>query len=126
MKHGLFSAITRLNLLVIVSVKELADIILAISSAMTYNVLKLIDNDRMLHATSTVDQIDEITELQVLHHIEEVRDDAVRHGAWNEEHEFRLNSLGTLLCNEHDWEVEQVHRYLHEVIATGPDLDAED
>jgi hypothetical protein len=120
MKNALFSAISLLNVVSLNKVRNLHDIIAAIITAFTANLLLIIDSDRMHHAKSAVEQNNEITELQVLENIEQVRNEAVRVGAWNEEHEFRLNFFGNLLCNEYDWEVEQVERYLHEVISTGP------
>ena len=120
MRDGLFFAISRVNILFLQSVKEFADILIAISTAMTNALLGILDKERMDHAISAIQQNEEITELNILNSIEEVRDDAIRHGSWNEEHEGRLSFLGTMLYNDHDWEEEQVYRYIGEVIATGP------
>ena len=76
----------------------------------------IIDSERMDHVRSSVEQRDAISELRVFNLIKEVADDAINYGAWNEEHETKLNVVGNILYNEHDWEVEEVHRYLTEVI----------
>lgn len=120
MKNALFTAISLLNVISLRRLRELHDVIAAVITASTSNALKIIDRDRMLHAESAVEQNDEITELQVLENIQQVRNEAVQVGEWSEEHEFKLNFFGNLLCNEYNWEVEQVERYLHEVISTGP------
>lgn len=122
MRDGLFFAISRLHFLFGNTVKEFADMLIAMSTALTNAILRVVDSERMEHAVSSIQQTEEITELNILSSIEEIRDDAVKHGAWSEEHEGRLNFLGTMLYHNHNWEEEQVYRYLHEVIATGPDI----
>ncbi len=126
MKDALFAAIARIHFKIINRIKDLSDILIAITTALSNSVLKIIDKDRMLHAESTVEQYDTISELQTLNNIEEVKNDAINVGEWNEEHEVRLNFFGNILCNEHDWEVEQVERYLYAVLAAGPSIELED
>lgn len=123
MKEALFMIVTYCNNKALHKVKSVAELMIAMITGATSSLLKLIDKDRMLHAESIVQQIEEITELQILSNIDEIKNDAIETGYWNEEHEVGLNFLGNLLCNQHDWEVEQVERYLHEVIATGPPED---
>lgn len=120
MKRILFITISHLNVKILSAIKNTAELSVAICTGITRSILIMLDRDRMLHAESAVDQYDTINELQVLEHISEVRNDALKQGAWNEEHEGKLNYLGTLLCNQHDWEVEQVERYIYEIIETGP------
>jgi len=126
MKDGIFFAVSRLNILFLNAVKQFADVLIAISTALTNAVLRIIDKERMDHALSTIQQTQEMTELNILNSIDEVKNDAVLQGEWNEEHEGRLNFLGTMLYHEHDWEEEQVYRYIHEVIAAGPDAGIEE
>ena len=125
MRCAFFFFIGRINQLVISSLREFADMSIAICNAIASSCLRIIDPDRMDHIESTIDQIDEITELQVLMNIHNVRDEAIKIGAWNEDHEGKLNFFGNMLYNEHDWDVEEVHRYLHEIIASGPQLQDE-
>lgn len=126
MKDALFAAIARLHFTLINKIKNLADLLIATVTALSNSTLRIIDRDRMNHAESTVDQYETISELQTLTNIEQIKNDAINIGEWNEEHEVKLNFFGNILCNEHDWEVEQVERYLHAVIDQGPDVGAED
>lgn len=120
MKEILFVIVSHFNLRLIEAVKGFSDMLTAVSSSLARTSLKIIDKSRIEHAESAVDQLETIAELQILSHINEVRNDAIKQGAWNEDHEGRLNILGTILYNEHDWELEQVERYIYEVIETGP------
>lgn len=120
MKEILFAIVSHFNLRFIEAVKGFSDMLTAVSSSLARTSLKIIDKSRIEHAESAVDQLETIAELQILSHINEVRNDAIKQGAWNEDHEGRLNILGTILYNEHDWELEQVERYIYEVIETGP------
>ena len=126
MKDALFVAIARIHFILINKIKNCADLLIAIITGLSNSTLKIIDRNRMNHAESTVDQYETISELQTLTNIEQVKNDAINIGEWNEDHEVKLNFFGNILCNEHDWEVEQVERYLHAVIDEGPDTGIED
>ena len=126
MKDALFVAIARIHFILISKIKNCADLLIAIITGLSNSTLKIIDRNRMNHAESTVDQYETISELQTLTNIEQVKNDAINIGEWNEDHEVKLNFFGNILCNEHDWEVEQVERYLHAVIDEGPDTGIED
>ena len=125
MKYALFVFFSRINFMLLLKIRSTTEMLACIANTFTSYVLKIIDRDRMEHAASAVEQHQEILELQVLYNIFEVRNEAVRLGQWNEDHEGKLNFLGNLLCNEYDWEVEQVERYLYEVIETGPAVNKE-
>ncbi|MFZ9315665.1 MAG: hypothetical protein ACO24P_00220 [Candidatus Nanopelagicaceae bacterium] len=101
-------------------IKTVAESLIFINGRIGWIVLSAIDKNRMHHAEVACQQESEISELNVLNSINEVRNDAMKSGKWNEDHENTLNFLGNVLANEHDWEVEEVERYLYEVIATGP------
>lgn len=120
MKEVLFQIISTVNFKLLSSIKGLADLLVALTTATAGTTLKIIDRERMSHAESAVDQSETINELQILINISEVKEDAIKHGAWNEDHEHKLNIFGTILYNEHDWELEQVQRYIYEVIESGP------
>jgi len=126
MKQSLFFAINHLHFLILEKIKNVSETLSSLTSASVSMILKMIDKERMYHAENAVDQFDVITELQILYHINEVKNDAVKIGSWNDEHEGKLNFLGNILCNEHDWDVEQVERYLYEVIETGPAVNLEE
>jgi len=126
MKDALFAAIARIHFKIINQIKVSCDLLIAVITALSNCTLKMIDRDRMTHAVSAVEQYDTISELQTLNDIEQIKNDALNIGEWNEDHEVRLNFFGNILCNEHDWDVEQVERYLHDIIAAGPELNIED
>ena len=120
MKNALYDLVASINLLVLSAVKTIAEFLIFLNGQVGWTVLKFIDENRLLHAEAATIQQSEISELGILFSITAVRNDAVVRGKWNEGHEDNLNVLGNVLANEHDWEVEDVERYLHEVIATGP------
>ena len=126
MKNILFNAVSYINSVTLSAIRGISDTAINITLASTAMLLKIIDKERMAYAESAAQQHEEINELQILANIDEIRNDAVRHGEWNEEHEHKLNFFGNLLCNHYNWEVNQVERYLHEVIATGPDQGLEE
>jgi hypothetical protein len=126
MRNILFSSVSYINTLILNTIKGISDTAINITLGATAMLLKIIDRDRMNYAESAAQQHDEINELQILANISEIRNDAVKHGEWNEDHESKLNFFGNLLCNHYNWEVNQVERYLHEVIATGPSQDLEE
>jgi hypothetical protein len=103
-------------------IKAIAEALIIVNGRIGWMVLNVIDKDRMHHAETAVEQEEEISELNVLFTIFQIRNNAMQVGKWNEDHEDHLNILGNILANEHDWETEEVERYLYEVIATGPDL----
>lgn len=126
MKDVIFLAVSHVHFLTTTKIKSVAEFLLSLTTATTSMILKIIDKERMHYAQSAVDQVNVISELQILCNIQEVRNNAVKIGEWNEDHEGQLNFLGNVLCNEHDWEVEEVERYLHEIISTGPAVNLED
>ena len=77
----------------------------------------LIDKSRVEYLKSILEQQDLIDELDVVNSIDKIKNNAIDVGGWNEDHEVELNSCGSILHNQYDWEVEEVHRYLLEVIA---------
>jgi len=126
MKNALFSLVSHANLFVLRIIKGIGDALIVLNGRLGWMLLKLIDKDRLSHAEAASQQEEEMLELNVLFSITAVRNDAVTRGRWNEDHEDTLNLLGNVLANEHDWEVEDVERYLYEVIATGPAVNKEE
>ena len=120
MRYGLFCAVGHLHVLLTTAIKRIADKLIAMSSLFSSLLMKIIDSERMHHAESYVEQSEEISELSILKIIHEIKDDANNIGGWTDDHEGKLNYFGNVLANEYDWEVEDVHRYLMDVIAQGP------
>lgn len=116
MKHALFTLLATANNWLLAKIKNIHDTANLIVVYGAHALFAIIDKDRMDHVRTTLEQQDTICELRVFSMIEDVKDDAINIGEWNDEHEYKLNFLGNILYQQHDWEVEQVHRYLHEVI----------
>ena len=123
MRYALFFAIGYFTSLIGEAIKDIADTLIVINGLASNMILKLIDKERVEHAEMIHQQIEDISELSILKTINEIRNEAMTDGQWNEQHENKLNILGTILANEYDWEVEQVERYLYEVIETGPSIE---
>lgn len=126
MKNFLFTTLANCNIFIANIVRNIAEGVIYVNGRLGWIVLSFVDKQRMQHAQVAVEQEEEISELNILFTITQVRNNAMKSGRWNEEHEDQLNFLGNVLANEHDWEVEDVERYLHEVIATGPALNMEE
>lgn len=116
MRHALFVFCAYMNQRLLNRIREINENLTLIVVHVAHSFFSLIDKDRMHHVRSTVEQKDAISELRVFNLIKEVADDAIIYGGWNEDHETKLNFFGNILYTEHDWEVDEVHRYLTEVI----------
>lgn len=120
MKNALFSLVSNINLLVFKIIQIIGEALCVANGKVGWLFLNFIDKERLQHAELSNEQEEEILELSILAGIQEIRGDAMKSGQWHEGHQEGLNFLGDVLANEHDWEVENVERYIYEVIATGP------
>ena len=116
MKNALFVFCAYVNQQILNEIKNLNETLTMLVIHSAHAMFSRIDNDRMDHVRSTVEQKNAISELRVFALISEVVDDAIDVGGWNEDHETKLNFFGNMLYTEHDWDVDEVHRYLTEVI----------
>ena len=121
MKEALFVFCAYVNRELLHHINKLHNALTLLVVHSAHAFFQLIDKDRMDHVRSSVEQKDAISEMRVFALIKEVADDAICHGAWNEDHESKLNFFGNILYTEHDWEVEEVHRYLNDVINRASD-----
>lgn len=126
MKEVLFIFFATLNNWLLTRVNNLTENITLMTVYSSHAIYSLIDKSRVEYLKSIIEQQDVIDELDVVNSINMVRNDAIDFGGWNEEHEVKLNSFGSILHNQYDWEVEEVHRYILEVIAEGDELMAQD
>ncbi len=122
MKNALFVFFAYVNQRLLNLVNKVNDTTTLIIVHFAHAVFLLIDPERMYHVRSSLEQRDAISELRVFNLIKEVAEDAIDDGAWNDDHETKLNMFGNILYTEHDWEVEEVHRYLTEVIERATEL----
>ena len=116
MRNALFIFCAYANQQILNAIKDLNETLMMLVMHTAHATFSMIDNDRMDHVRSTIEQKNAISELRVFGLIKEVVDDAIDVGGWNEDHETKLNFFGNMLYTEHDWEVDEVHRYLTEVI----------
>ena len=116
MRNALFVFCAYVNQKILNEITKLNETLMMLVMHSAHALFSLIDNDRMDHVRSTVEQKNAISELRVFGLIKEVVDDAIDVGGWNEDHETKLNFFGNMLYTEHDWDVDEVHRYLTEVI----------
>lgn len=116
MKEVLFAFFATINSWLIVKINNFTENLTLITVYSSHSIYALIDKDRVDHLKCIVEQQDLIDELQIFASIDEIKNNAIDVGEWNEEHQSGLNSCGSILHNDYDWEVEEVHRYLTEVI----------
>ena len=116
MRNAFFVFYASINSWLLAKISSFTETLTQITVHFSHAVFQIIDKDRLSHLRSTIEQQELIDELKIFTLIDEVKDDAVTAGEWNEDHETQLNWYGNLLYNQHDWEVEQVHKYLTDVI----------
>ena len=116
MKNALFIFYATINSLILEKINDFTNALTMMTVHAAHAVFAIIDDKRLGYLRSVVEQQEVIDELKIFNLIEGVKDNAVDLGEWNEDHEIQFNMLGNLLYTEHDWEVEQVHKYLTDVI----------
>ena len=116
MKEALFLFYATLNSWILARIHSFTNSLTLFVVHIAHAVFSIIDKKRLGYVRSVIEQQEVIDEIKIFSLIEAVKDDAVTLGRWNEDHETQFNLYGNLLYTEHDWEVEQVHQYLTEVI----------
>tara|TARA_B100001094_G_C18160597_1_gene789070 strand:+ start:750 stop:1130 length:381 start_codon:yes stop_codon:yes gene_type:complete len=116
MKEVLFVFFATINNWLMSKINNFTENITLMTVYSSHAIYFLIDESRVEYLKSILEQQDLIDELDVVNSIDKIKNNAIDVGGWNEEHELELNSCGSILHNEYDWDVEEVHRYLLEVI----------
>jgi hypothetical protein len=116
MRNAFFIFYATLNSWALAKISNLTEALTQMTVHFSHAVFQIIDKNRLSHLRSIIEQQELIDELKIFSMIDEVKNDAVDSGEWNEDHENQLNWYGNMLYNQHDWEVEEVHRYLTDVI----------
>ena len=116
MRDAIFIFYATLNSWALAKISNLTEALTQMTVHFSHAVFQIIDKNRLSHLRSIIEQQELIDELKIFSMIDEVKNDAVDSGEWNEDHENQLNWYGNMLFNQHDWEVEEVHRYLTDVI----------
>jgi hypothetical protein len=116
MKEVLFVFFATINSWLMLKINNFTENITLMTVYSSHAIYFLIDKSRVEYLKSILEQQDLIDELSVVNSIDKIKNDAIDVGGWNEEHEIELNFCGSILHTEYDWDVEEVHRYLLEVI----------
>ena len=116
MKNALFIFYATINSWILEKINNVTNTMTMMTVHAAHAVFAIIDDKRLGYLRSVVEQQEVIDELKIFTLIESVKNNAIDLGEWNEDHETQFNMLGNLLYTEHDWEVEQVHKYLTDVI----------
>lgn len=116
MKEVLFAFFATINSWLIIKINNFTENVTLMTVYSSHAIYYLIDKSRVEHLKSILEQQDLLSELSIVDSIDKIKNNAIDIGCWNEEHENELNYCGSILHNEHDWDVEEVHRYLLEVI----------
>lgn len=93
----------------------------AISGVASY-LLRALDADRYEHAVQTLDQRNDLTELDILMRINQVKEDALKQKMWTVMHTIAMNKLGGALHTQCGWEPARIHGYLKPVIESIPGM----
>lgn len=84
--------------------------------------MRLIDKERFEHASTTLGQLSELRELDLLIAATRVKDDAIKGKAWTIGHTVAMNRIGNALYAQCRWEPARVHQYLKDVIESVPGM----
>tara|TARA_B100000902_G_C27221975_1_gene870168 strand:+ start:546 stop:917 length:372 start_codon:yes stop_codon:yes gene_type:complete len=120
MKNLTFLAVMNLHIFVVSVIKNVCLFLLNVSGFLFSAILRVIDIDQFSHGQTVDEQSEELSELNILISIKKVRDNAVKTGHWNTNHQQQLETLGNVLANNFEWEVDQVEKYIYDIIETGP------
>jgi len=62
-------------------------------------------------------------ELRLLNSASQVKEHAIANGDWTDHHSEAINAIGDALMNECDWQEDNVHFYLREIVESIPGLE---
>lgn len=94
----------------------------SIINAIGSYLMQIIDKDRYDHAKSTLSQLPELKELQLLMAASKVKDDAIKNKLWTISHTIAMNRIGNALHAQCRWEPARIHQYLKEVVESVPGM----
>lgn len=81
-----------------------------------------IDRDRYEHTASTIEQRNDLVELELLKAVSKVKEDAVAGRVWTSSHTMALNKIGSALHVQCGWEPARIHGYLRQVVESIPGM----
>lgn len=65
------------------------------------------------------------TELELLSNATKLKEHALETGEWTDDHSEALNAIGNALLNDCDWDEDDIHQYLRDVVESGTGLSYE-
>ena len=129
MKNLLFKIVSAAFAYSIMAVEFAANFLKKNLGVVGYSIMKLIDKERCLQVESMQQQMQEqVTEdgtttlqlqqleLQLLNSCHQLRDHASENGGWAREHEVALEAVGNCLIDDMQWNEDDVHRYMKELV----------
>lgn len=78
--------------------------------------LRIINEEKFNYYAAMESQHEDLTELQVLNSINQVKDHAQSTNAWTGAHTDQINNLCRILFEEHGWKEEQIHGHINKVL----------
>lgn len=129
MKSFLFKIVSGSFAYSIMAVDFVANLLKGVLGKVGYSAMKMIDKERCLQVESMQMQMEEqVTEdgttvlqlqhleLELLSSCHRLRDHASENGGWTREHEIALEAVGNCLIDDMQWEEDDVHRYMKELV----------
>jgi hypothetical protein len=81
--------------------------------------------DTIEEARAAEEMEQQTTELELLSNATKLKEHALETGEWTDDHSEALNAIGNALLNDCDWDEDDIHRYLKEVVESGTGLSYE-
>lgn len=86
------------------------------TSRLVHFLVEAIDEGVMRETEEKMELQKQRTELSLLDSISKIRDNALANKEWTDSHTEAVNSAGSALANECDWEIDAVNAYIKEVV----------
>jgi hypothetical protein len=86
-----------------------------------YTAGKLISPEQAKYHESLTDQEEQLSELDLMSRMVELKDEAVAEDDWDEDQLMELNGLATMLNQLHGWSQKNIDTYVRQLVAAGPE-----
>jgi len=122
MRNFLFDAVAKTCAVIIVTTQWVAGLHCKVVGNIGHFLMGLIDKSRLagyealLEGEETGELQQQGLELKLLVAAQQVRDHARETDEWTDRHTDALNAIGEALMNEAQWEEQNVHAYLKELV----------
>lgn len=87
--------------------------------------LKITDKKRLEIEKEDLERGNAMLELALMQAAVRIKESAVEHDEWTQDHSNALNMVGIRLIEECDWEADSVHKYLKPLVESVPGLEYE-